>query len=49
MCYVTQGAQPSALWQRRGMGDGIGAPEGGNICIPIADSCWWMAEANTIL
>ena len=21
----------------------------GNICIPIADSCWSMAETNTIL
>ena len=42
MCYVTQGAQPSALWQPRGVewdGDGIGAPEGRDICIPIADSC----------
>ena len=23
--------------------------EGGNICVPIADSCWCMAETNTIL
>ena len=23
--------------------------DGGDTCIPTADSCWWMAEANTIL
>ena len=24
-------------------------PEGGNICIPMADPCWYLAETNTIL
>ena len=33
--------------------DGVGGrrevQEGGDICIPMADSRWWMAETNTIL
>ena len=32
--------------------DGVGGGrevQGGNICIPMADSCWCMAETNTIL
>ena len=29
------------------MGEGV--QEGQDICIPVADSCWCMAEANTIL
>ena len=28
---------------------GMEIQEEGNICIPIADSCWSMAETNTIL
>ena len=32
-----------------GMGDGREVPEEGDICIPMADSCWCMAETNTIL
>ena len=49
---MTQGAQTGALWQPGG-GDGVGGErevqEGGDICIPMTDSCWCMAETNTIL
>ena len=31
------------------MGDGRGIQEGGDICTPVADWCWCMADANTIL
>ena len=34
-------------------GDGVGCgrevPEGGDICIPMTDSCLCMAETNTTL
>ena len=46
---VTQGDQPSALWQPRWVGEGREAPEGADICTPVADSRWCMAETNTIL
>ena len=39
---VTQGTQTSALGQPRGVGWGRSwreVQEGGNICIPMADSC----------
>ena len=57
ICSVTKGAQPSALGQPREVGggwwDGAGdrswVQEGGDICIPTADSCCCMAETNTIL
>ena len=32
-----------------GVGGGREVQEGGDICIPVADSCWYMAETNTIL
>ena len=40
----------SALWPPRGVGWGgrwEGVPKGGDICIPVTDSCWCMAESNT--
>ena len=40
---------PSGAFDLDGVGDGRGFQEGGDICIPMADSCWYMAEANTIL
>ena len=44
--------KPGALWQPGGV-DGVGGgrevPEGGDIWIPVADSCCCMAETNTIL
>ena len=32
-----------------GVGEGSGIQEGGDLDIPVADSCWCVAEANTIL
>ena len=32
-----------------GMGGGRGDQEGGDMCVPVADSCCFMAETNTIL
>ena len=32
-----------------GEGDGREMQEGGDICIPMADSCWYLAENNKIL
>ena len=32
-----------------GEGDGKEVQEGGNICVPTADSCWCLAENNKIL
>ena len=32
-----------------GVGGGKEVQEGENICIPMADSCWYMAETNKIL
>ena len=34
-----QGAQPSALSQSWGVGNGRVSQEGGNVCIHVADSC----------
>ena len=50
-CCITQRAQPGALWQPRGgeWGGGIEVQEGGNICIPMADSRWSMRETNPTL
>ena len=31
------------------VGGGREGQEGGEMCIPIADSCWYMAETNAIL
>ena len=49
---MPQGAQSSALRQPSGVdgeGDGREVQEGGDICIPVADSCQYMAKTNTIL
>ena len=32
-----------------GMGSGREGQEGGDMCVPLADSCWCMAETNTTL
>ena len=31
------------------VGIGREVQEGGDICVPMADSCWYMAETNMIL
>ena len=40
---------PSGAFDLHGVGDGRGFQEEGDVRIPVADSCWCMAEANTIL
>ena len=30
-----------------GVGGGRKVQEGGDMCVPVADSCWYMAETNT--
>ena len=40
------------LWQWTGwnwLGGGRKIQEGGGICIPMPDSCWYTAETNKIL
>ena len=32
-----------------GEGGGREVQRGGDICVPMADSCWCLAETNTIL
>ena len=32
-----------------GVGGGREVLEGGDVCIPMVDSCWGMAETNIIL
>ena len=51
-CYITQGDQRSTLWKskRVGWGEGYGeVQDRGDMCILMADSCFCMAEANTVL
>ena len=49
ICCMTQGNQTRSLWQPRGMGwGGRKAQEEGDICILMADSCYCMAETNTL-
>ena len=41
-----------ALWQPRGVGGeggGRRVEEGGDVWIPVAGSCWYMAETITML
>ena len=45
-CFMTQGAQPGEGGMGRGKG---GMWEGGDVCIPAADSHCCMAETNTTL
>ena len=51
-CYITQPAQPGALWQPRGVGWGEkweGYSRRGNIRILMADSHCCMAKVSTTL
>ena len=45
-CYITQGAQPGALWRLRGveLGEGREAQDGGDICNIMAELHCFMAE-----
>ena len=47
-CSIAQGAQSGALWQPRGMGWGWKEVQG-DMCIPMTDSGWCMAETNKTL
>ena len=47
---MRQQTQPGALRQPKGVGRaGRAVKEGGDICIPVTDSCGCMAETNTKL
>ena len=49
---MMQGVQMGAQWQPQGVGWGEkweGDSEGGDLRIPMADSCWCMEETNTVL
>ena len=48
--YMTRGTQTGALWQPKGggLGWGVGSQGRGHTYIPMADSCWCMAEDNTV-
>ena len=41
--------KPRALWQLRGVPWGRETQEGGDRCMPMADSCWCMTEISTLL
>ena len=44
ICSMTLETQSSALYQPRGVGDRREVQKGGDICIPVADSCWGLTE-----
>ena len=49
---MAQKTQTGALYQPGGVGwveDGRGVQNRGNVCIPMADSCWGLTENNKIL
>ena len=52
ICCVTQETQTGALYQPRGVdgeGDGREVQKGGDVCIPMADSCLGLTENSKIL
>ena len=49
ICSLAEGAQLGVLCPPRCVGGGREAREGGDMCMPLADSCWYMEGANTIL
>ena len=52
ICCIAQETQRAALYQSRGVdgeGNGREVQKGGDICIPMADSCWGLTENNKIL
>ena len=46
---MAQETQTGALYQSRGMGDRREVQEGGDICIPMADSCLGLTENSKIM
>ena len=52
ICCMAQETQTGALYKPRGWdgaGDGREVQKGGDICIPMADSCRGLTESNRIL
>ena len=52
ICCMIQETQTGALWQAEGWdgeGDGMDVREGGDMGVPMADSCWCMTENHKIL
>ena len=52
ICCMAQETQTEALYQPRGVsgeGGGREVQKGGDICIPMADSCWGLTEKSKIL
>ena len=52
ICCMTQGTQTGALWKAEGWGgegDGRKVQEGGDMGVPMADSCWCKTENHKIL
>ena len=52
ICCMSQGTQIGALYQQEGWdgeGDGREVQVAGDICIPMADSCWSLTENNNFL
>jgi len=39
ICCIAQETQTGALYQSRRVGDGREVQKGGDICMPMADSC----------
>ena len=46
---MAQETQTGALYHPRVGGMGREIQKGGDICIPMADSCWGLTENNKIL
>ena len=52
ICCIAQGTQTGALWQVEGWdeeGDRRKVQEGGDMGVPVADSCWCLTENHKIL
>ena len=52
ICCMAQETQTEALCQPKGWdgeGDGKEFQKGGDICLPMADSCWGLTEKSKIL
>ena len=47
ICCMSQGTQTGALYQPGGVE--WGGSKGGDIWIPMAESCWGLTENNKIL
>ena len=49
MCCLMQRSQIPRVYSVTTNRGGSGVQEGGDICVPITDSCWYMAGTNIIL